>query len=76
MKYGRSAASGGTLSSFFKLGGTLSKPSVEVQPLRAAAATAAAVGTWGLSFLAKGFWNRATSGTKICRKAREKAGFQ
>jgi hypothetical protein len=61
---------------YVKLGGTLSKPSISVQPLRAAAATAAAWTTGGLSFLAKGFWDRATSGKKICRKARKEAEFE
>ncbi len=60
---------------YLKLGGTLSKPSISVKPLGAAAATAAAWTTGGLSFLAKGFWDRATSGNKICRQAREKAEF-
>jgi hypothetical protein len=60
---------------YVKLGGTLSSPSMSVEPLRATATTVVAWTTGGLSFLAKGFWDRATSGKKICRKARKRAGF-
>jgi len=63
------------LALYAKLGGTLTSPSMSVEPLRATATTVAAWTTGGLSFLAKGFWDRATSGKKICRKARKKAGF-
>ena len=60
---------------YVKLGGTLSSPSMSIQPLSATATTVAAFTTGGLSLLAKGFWDRATSGKKICRKARKKAEF-
>jgi hypothetical protein len=54
---------------YIKLGGTLSEPSVEVKPLRAATATGAAVATGGLSLLYKGFWDRITAGRKVCKRA-------
>ena len=54
---------------YIKLGGTLSEPSVEVKPLRAATATGAAVATGGLSLLGKGFWDRITSERKVCKRA-------
>ena len=41
-----------------------------------AAATAAAVTTGGLSLLAKGFWDRVTSGKKACKRAMKKAGLE
>ena len=61
---------------YVKLGGTLNDPSVTIKPLSAVTSTAAAVTTGGLSFLVKGFWDRATSGKEICKKAREQAGFE
>ena len=60
---------------YVKLSGTLSKPHVTVKPLHAAGATAAAVGTAGLSLLAKGFWDRLTSTKRVCKKARKKYGI-
>ena len=61
---------------YVKLSGTLAEPSVTVKPLQATATTAAAVTTGGLSILAKGFWDRFTSGTKACKKAKKKAGLK
>ena len=61
---------------YIKLGGTLSDPKVTVKPLTAATATAAAITTGGLSILAKGFWDRFTSGKRACRKATKKAGIK
>ena len=57
---------------YIKLGGTLSAPSLAVKPLQATTATAAAITTGGLSILAKGFWDRFTSGTRACEKLKEK----
>ncbi len=56
---------------YVKLGGTLSAPSLTVKPLQAATATTAAIMTGGLSILAKGFWDRFTSGTRACEKLKE-----
>lgn len=56
---------------FLKVSGTLSNPRLDVEPLRAATATGAAVATAGLSLLAKGMWDRATSGKNVCKKAEE-----
>jgi hypothetical protein len=61
---------------YVKLGGTLSAPSVTVRPLTATAATAAAFTTGGLSILAKGFWDRVTSGKRTCTKVKKKAGLR
>ncbi len=61
---------------YVKLGGTLTEPRVTVKPLQAAAATTAAVTTGGLSILAKGFWDRVTSGKKACQRAKKKAGIE
>jgi hypothetical protein len=56
---------------FLKVGGTLADPRLDVEPLRAATATGAAVATAGLSLLAKGMWDRATAGKNVCKKARK-----
>ncbi len=61
---------------YIKLGGTLSKPKMTVKPLEAATATAAAITTVGLSIVAKGFWDRFTSGKRACKKATKKAGIK
>ncbi len=58
-------------NSLFKVGGTLSKPALELKPLSAAAMTGVAVVTAGLSVLAQGLWNRMTSNTKTCPTLRE-----
>jgi uncharacterized protein involved in outer membrane biogenesis len=55
---------------FLKVGGTLANPRIDVEPLRAATATGAAVATAGLSLLAQGMWDRVTSGKNVCKKAR------
>ena len=60
---------------YVKLSGTLSKPHVTVKPLKAATTTAAAVGTVGLSLLAKGFWDRFTSTKRVCKNAEKKYGI-
>ncbi len=60
---------------YVKLSGTLSKPYLTVKPLKAATTTAAAVGTAGLSLLAKGFWDRFTSTKRVCKKAQKKYGI-
>jgi uncharacterized protein involved in outer membrane biogenesis len=56
-------------NSYIKLGGTLSKPALEVKPLDAVATTGVAVATMGLSILAKGFWDRVTAEKKVCTQA-------
>ena len=56
---------------YVKLGGTLGTPSIEVKPLDAVIATGAGVATLGLSFLAKGMWDRVTADKKVCKKALE-----
>ena len=56
---------------YIKLGGTLSAPALTVKPLQATTATAAAITTGGLSILAKGFWDRFTSGTRACEKIKK-----
>ena len=63
-------------NSYIKLGGTLSEPSLTIKPLQAVTATTAAVATAGLSILAKGFWDRFTSGKRSCRKAKKRVGFE
>ncbi len=60
---------------YLKLSGTLSKPRVTVKPLKATATTTAAVGTAGLSLLAKGFWDRFTSTKRVCKNAEKKYGI-
>jgi hypothetical protein len=56
-------------NSYIKLGGTLSKPALEIKPLDAVATTGVAVATVGLSILAKGFWDRVTAEKKVCKQA-------
>ena len=55
-------------NSYIKLGGSLGNPNVEIKPLEATITTGAAVATMGLSLLARGMWDRATSGKKVCKK--------
>jgi uncharacterized protein involved in outer membrane biogenesis len=56
-------------NAYIKLGGSLSKPAVELNPERAAVATGAAVATAGLSFLYKGIWDRYFSSRDPCGDA-------
>jgi uncharacterized protein involved in outer membrane biogenesis len=56
-------------NAYIKLGGSLSKPAVGLNPERAAVATGAAVATAGLSFLYKGIWDRYFSSRDPCGDA-------
>ena len=59
-------------NSLLKVGGTLRRPVPRVRPLTGAANTGVAVATAGLSLLARGLWNRVTSGADICAAMRRK----
>ena len=52
-----------------RLGGTLSRPAVELDPGRASVATGAAVATGGLSLLFKGVWDRYFTTRDPCGEA-------
>lgn len=54
---------------YIKLGGTITKPAIELSPERATIATGAAVLTGGLSFLYKGLWDRYFSSRDPCGEA-------
>ena len=54
---------------YIKLGGTLTKPAIELSRERATIATGAAVLTGGLSFLYKGLWDRYFSSRDPCGEA-------
>ncbi len=56
---------------YIKLGGTLSKPVIELKPMHAIASTGAAVATLGISWVAKGMLDRATAEKKVCKQALE-----
>ncbi len=56
---------------YIKLGGTLSKPAIELKPMQAIASTGAAVATLGITWVAKGMLDRATAEKKVCEKALE-----
>lgn len=58
---------GGVANSFLKLGGTLSEPSVNVDAAGSVTATGAAVASGGLSFLAKGLWDRLSAEVDLCK---------
>ena len=57
------------INPYTKLGGSLTKPVIELDPERAAVATGAAVATAGLSFLYKGVWDRYFSSRDPCGDA-------
>ena len=57
---------------YTRLGGSLSKPRLELDPTRASVATGAAVATAGLSFLYKGVWDRYFSSRDPCGDALKK----
>ena len=71
-RHGRGLSASSITNHYVKLAGTLSKPHLTVKPLKAATTTAAAVGTVGLSLLAKGFWDRFTSSKRACEKVKKK----
>ena len=54
---------------YIRLGGTLSKPQIEMKPAQAVASTGLAVVTMGLSLVAKGMADRITAEKKVCEKA-------
>jgi uncharacterized protein involved in outer membrane biogenesis len=56
----------GVAHSFVKLGGTLRKPVMQLDPAGSATTAGAAIATGGLSLLAKGLWDRASSRKGIC----------
>ncbi len=56
---------------YIKLGGTLSKPAIELKPMQAIASTGAAVATLGITWVAKGMLDRASADKKVCTKALE-----
>jgi hypothetical protein len=58
---------------YIKLGGTLSRPAVDVKPVQAVTSTGLAIATGGLSLLGKGLWDRVTAEQKVCKKARKEA---
>jgi uncharacterized protein involved in outer membrane biogenesis len=61
---------------YIKLGGTLSDPSIQLKELQAVTSTGAAVATLGLSFVAKGMYDRVSAEKKVCKKALEKISRQ
>jgi len=58
---------------YIKLGGTLSRPAVDVKPVQAVTSTGLAIATGGLSLLGKGLWDRVTAEQKVCKKVRKEA---
>ena len=61
---------GTVVNSFVAIGGTLSKPTISLDPGRSATTTGVAVATGGLSLLARGLWDRVTAEASICDKRR------
>jgi hypothetical protein len=59
---------GGVVNQFIKIGGTLRKPQVGIDPVSSATTTGVAVATAGLSLLAKGLWDRAAAEKSICKE--------
>ena len=59
---------------YIKLGGTLSKPSVQLKGVEAVASTGVAVATLGLSLVARGMLDRVTAEKKVCKQALEQIG--
>ena len=59
---------GGVINSFIKIGGTLRKPQVMLDPASSTATAGVAVATAGLSLLAKSLWDRASAEKSICEK--------
>jgi uncharacterized protein involved in outer membrane biogenesis len=56
---------------YIRLGGTLSKPVIELKPMQALASTGAAVATLGITWVAKGMLDRASADKKVCKQALE-----
>jgi len=57
---------------YIRLGGTMSKPAIEMKPAEALATTGVAVATMGISLVAKGMLDRITAEKKVCKKAMKK----
>ena len=58
---------GGIANSFFKLGGTLKNPQLQLDTAGSVTTTGAAVATGGLSLVARGLWDRMTASGDICK---------
>jgi len=58
---------------YFKIGGTLARPRLEVKPMEAMTTTGVAVATAGVSILGRGLWDRITADRKVCKLALERA---
>lgn len=58
---------GGVANSFLKLGGTLKKPILQIDPGGSLVSGGAAVATGGLSLLAKGLFDRVSAEADICK---------
>ena len=59
--------SAGTLANaYLRIGGTLTHPAIKLKPLSAATSTGLAVATGGLSWLARGLFNRIQAGKDTC----------
>jgi uncharacterized protein involved in outer membrane biogenesis len=58
---------------YIRLGGTLAFPSLELKPLDAVVTTGAAVASFGLTVLARGFYDRMTAGQDACARALREA---
>ena len=59
---------GGIANSFFNVGGTLKKPALGIDTAGTVTTTGAAIATGGLSLIAKGLWDRASSQGSICEE--------
>jgi hypothetical protein len=57
---------GGVVNSFLKLGGTLKKPKLQVDPKGTVVTGGVAVATGGLSLLAKGLFDRFSADADVC----------
>jgi uncharacterized protein involved in outer membrane biogenesis len=59
---------GGVVNQLIKIGGTMRKPQIGIDPVSSATTTGVAVATAGLSLLAKGLWDRAAAEKSICEE--------
>ncbi len=57
---------------YIRLGGTLSKPSIQLREVDAVISTGAAFATAGITLVARGLWDRVTAEKKVCQNALEK----
>jgi len=58
---------GGVANSFLKLGGTLKKPQLQIDPTASVTTTGVAIATGGISLLARGLWDRMSASNDICK---------